>query len=439
MSGTEYTPTASGAIFLTKYDAEFNDFEFISLSASQEMIAEVDCHNIDDTHGSVNIVFEEAVNRKEVKKMFPLSSLLVVDGSIFGSCDFVNSTSNGYLLVESAYATSQDQVTVKGEISTILDFFSQLSMSYAPDQTSRKLARSSFSESATITEPDDSALTVTTTVGASGSAFIEVAKLDWSFWDKSFEVFVDFGFVLNAELSTTVDFDISDEIQWTKNFPKDPGDWYRVPIYTLAVAQALESILNFFLDDSSVDLSMGLFVALPMNIAIKSEQKFSLKLGGFEAKATTGEKHYRFQVSSESGADLVPVTVKDASIQASSSSIFSGPLDNILDDLDVDVVLSGFVGFKPQVEFKTFSLARGSLGVKTGFFFDANYTSSYPTPHKPIEASGSLPMQFGSCNTCHLMQMNLEAGVAEPFLSYSYYENFLVCERIVKWFEQQLS
>lgn len=139
IQGTEYVTTDSGDIFEAEYEAIFNDFGFISLAASKDLVGSVECGNIDETHGQIGIIFEGDIDSSLADVMFQQGSLVVVDGSLFGSCDVAGDASkdfstnpihDGFILIETVMI-SGPKVTLFGEVGSLHYIFNSLLMTSA--------------------------------------------------------------------------------------------------------------------------------------------------------------------------------------------------------------------------------------------------------------------------------------------------------------------
>ena len=85
--------------------------------------------------GKVSVVFVTDIQANIIKKMFPLGSLLVVDGTLFGPCDVVGTNNkimgpslNRFLLIKKVSVYGQE-VNVFGEVALMNYLFSH-SISY---------------------------------------------------------------------------------------------------------------------------------------------------------------------------------------------------------------------------------------------------------------------------------------------------------------------
>jgi len=233
-------------------------------------------------------------------------------------------------------------------------------------------------------EPEESPVTIKTTLEFSGHAFISLGKMDWSFFSHTFDIRCDFGFKLEAKFTMKLVVQIPNEKLpfYDKEFPKDPTKWVHFPVYAIATSKFIAKVVNIFLPEShAVDLDLGLYVVSPTNIMLEAEQEMKMELGGVEATATTGEKELQFRASSNMYPDLEFTVNERATISSATTLITDKGLDNL--SVDANMKLSGLAGIKPQLEFKTFGLARGAVGIRSGFFFEAKYTQTTPLP--PIE------------------------------------------------------
>jgi hypothetical protein len=187
----------------------------------------------------------------------------------------------------------------------------------------------------------------------------------------------------------------------------------KIPVYGLPMVGFIQNIVKKFVPESKeIDLATGLYVEAP--IKLEAEIKTlddELELAGLTSTATTGEKHLRFEVSSES---LLPnihfITNEPAKMESNLSMLDS-------DDLDFlnSLVVEGFVGFMPQVNLKAFGLASGALGIHAGFIFESTATTLLL---EPVLDEPGLPLVL-RCDKCHHAEINLAAGVKDPFLFYA--------------------
>ena len=97
IQGTEYVTSDDGDVFKTEFDATFNEFDLISLAASKDLVASVECTNLGDSQGQISIIFESDIDSSLASRMFQEGSLVVVDGSMFGSCDVAGDANKDFI------------------------------------------------------------------------------------------------------------------------------------------------------------------------------------------------------------------------------------------------------------------------------------------------------------------------------------------------------
>jgi hypothetical protein len=114
--GTELVSATNGDVFKVSYDLKFNDAAgFISLAASEQLLGNVSCTRVANNTGSIQLSFIDEVQEDLLTRLFPASSLLVVDSTLFGDCSFNGDQDtvfapddrDGFLFVKSATITNE--------------------------------------------------------------------------------------------------------------------------------------------------------------------------------------------------------------------------------------------------------------------------------------------------------------------------------------------
>ena len=428
IQGVEYITTDSGDIFKTEFDATFNEFGLISLAASEDLLASVECANLGDSKGQIIITFKNDIDPSLTNRIFQQGSLVVVDGSIFGSCDVAGDANkdftthpafDGFVLVESVL-TSGPEVTLIGEVGSLHYLFESLFITSSLLKRRKLAVGGEIDSTFKFTAPSDEPVYLESELTFRGQAYIDFSETTWKFFSKEFRVACDFEFGIEVEFSAEVHFKI-DEV---KNEPKqimypsdDPSEWgpqWSLPIYSLPAAKALEKVIKLFLPKSKqINLGAGLSLGFPLGAKLKQATKLDIKMGGINVKATTGKKRAKFRYNGPgSGLPSITTDFEDPSFITTITGVDKDELDSITAELK----LNGFLGFVPQVVFQSFGLLTGSLGLFAGLFFEANL--GIVEPHSPIEDNPGFPILYGICDVCHNLQMNLAAGMGDIFLWY---------------------
>ncbi len=207
IQGTEYVTTDSGDILKTDYEAIFNEFGFISLAASKNIVVSVECANIDETQGQISIIFESDIDSPLTGTMFHQGSLVVVDGSLFGSCDVAGEASkdfttnpihDGFILIETVMA-SGPTVTLRGEVGSVHYIFNSLFMTSALLQRRNLATEVNIDLVIPIVAPKKGPLKLNVELTFDGTASIDFSKTTWKFLSRQFLVACDFDFELVAK------------------------------------------------------------------------------------------------------------------------------------------------------------------------------------------------------------------------------------------------
>lgn len=414
-NGTEYVSASYGDIFKADYDVEFNNFGFISLASSQGLILDVICTKLGEEQGSVEITFMDDFMEESnlVSRMFPQGSLLAIDGIVFGTCESSlsqDASLDGFLLIETV-SVSGPVITLLGELAHVNYFFKHLSISYSLLERRKLALGAQFSvELPDFVEPKDDVIAIKSSLTFSGRAFMQNSNFDWSFVSRSFTISCEFGFQLTVDMSSALILKV-EPIANSGSKIFDIG--INIPVYGLPMVGLIPKIVKKFVPESKeIDLATGLYVEAP--IKLEAEVKAlddELELAGLTSTATTGEKHLKFEVSSES---LLPnihfITNEPANMESNVSTLDKNDFD-FLNTLQVE----GFVGFMPQINLKAFGLASGALGIHAGFDFESKVTTSVL---EPVMDEPGLPLVL-RCDKCHQAEINLAAGVKDPFLFYA--------------------
>lgn len=415
-NGTEYVNANDGDIFKVDYDVEFNDFGFISLASSQDLIIDVICKKHGEEQGRVEITFKDDFIEESnlVSRMFPQGSLLAIDAIVFGPCESSlsqDASLDGFLLIETT-SVSGTVITLLGELAHVNYFFKHLSLSYSLLDRRKLALGAQFSVPlAEFEKPDDDVISIKSSLTFSGKAFIQNSDFDWSFFSRSFKISSEFGFQLTVDMSSALVLKVESGADSIGSQIFDTG--IKIPVYGLPMVGLIQEIVKKFVPESKeIDLATGLYVEAP--IKLEAEIKTlddELELAGLTSTATTGEKHLKFEVSSDS---LLPnvyfITNEPAKMESNLSTLDSDYFD-FLDTLFVE----GFIGFMPQVNLKAFGLASGALGIHAGFVFESKVTTSVL---EPVMDEPLLPLVL-RCDECHHAEIDLAAGVKDPFLSYT--------------------
>lgn len=425
IQGTEFITTDDGEVFETEFDATFNEFDLISLAASNDLVANVLCFNLDDSQGQISIIFKSDIDSSLANRMFQVGSLLIVDGSMFGSCDVAgdankdfttNPILDGFLLIESVL-TSGPAATLTGEVGSVHYMFASLFMKSTLVQNEdegRKLAAIGAEikhpfEIKKIQLPGDLPVYLDGKLEFTGRVSIDFSETNWKFFSKQFQVACDFEFELNAELSAKLFFEIdsSKDSKPTITFPsEDPKDWgfFKIPLYKVPVAAALDVALKFFLPKSKqINLAAGLSLGYPLVIERDVATEIKVELAEFEVKASTGRKSLKVRYNG-SGLPTIDTDFEDPSFDYD----LKQPED-LSSAVTADLKLKLFAGIAPQVVFETFGLMSGSVGIKTGLFIEAK--TDIIGGYEAIEDYPGLPYLAGTCDTCHYAELNVEAGI----------------------------
>ena len=426
IQGVENVTADSGDIFKTEFDATFNKFDMISLAASEDLLASVECANIGDSKGQIMIIFKNDIDPSLTDRMFQEGSLVIVDGSLFGSCDVAGDANkdftthpafDGFVLIESVL-TSGPEVTLIGEVGSLHYIFENLFIKSSLLQR-RKLAAvgSEIHKTFTFKQPVDEPVYLESKLEFKGQASIDFSETSWNFFPKpKFHVACDFEFDIEVEFSSELHFKIDEDVLKPKQitYPSDdPSKWgpgWSIPIYNLPVPKVLEKVLNKFLFKSKqINLGAGLKLGFPLGGKLETATQVDVNMGGINMKATTGKKRVEFRYNGLETS--IKTDFEDPSLV---TSITGGP--DKLDSFTAGLKLTGILGIRPQVVFESFGLATGSLGLYTGLFFEANY--GFNPPIEPIEDNPGLPKLYGICDVFHSLQIKLDAGLGDFFLWY---------------------
>lgn len=349
VAGADIVTSTGGSVFAVDYDAQFNDINFISLAASQNLIDEVSCDTSTNHGATVKITFKDDILPELISKMFPLNAFLVVDGIIFGSCNLESTNDNqgdhdGFLTVTNAMLSEQE-VTVYGEVATVNHFFEKLAVTYDTVER-RNLAAPTNSTSRTITEPKDAPIFLTSTLGLECMSFIKFAKLDWDFWEASYDVAIDLGWELKASMETSVKFQVKNELA---NYEKAFLEEWKYPLAGLPIAPAIQKVLKIFLPKSvKGDISVGLYLRAPILFKLTAEQEIELDLLSYDSSLSTGEKNLKVTLSS----DASPTFDWTKNESPSFTNELKTVSDKELESLKInEIEFSGFARFLPQISF----------------------------------------------------------------------------------------
>ena len=426
IQGVEYVTTDSGDIFKTKFDATFNKFDMISLAASEELVESVECSNLGDSEGQIIIILKNDVDPSLTDRMFQQGSLVIVDGSLFGSCDVAGDANkdfttqpafDGFVLIESVL-TSGPEVTLIGEVGSLHYIFESLFITSSLLQRRKLAAEGSeiyvpFNHRHAFKQPVDEPVYLESELTFRGHASIDFSETSWEFFPKKeFRVACDFEFDIEVEFSSELHFKIDKDVLKPKQimYPSDdPSEWgmFSYPIYSLPT-KALETVVKIFLPKSmQINLAAGLKLGFPLGGKLETATQVDVNMGGINMKATTGKKRVEFRYNGY-GAPSIKTVNEDPSLD---TNITGGP--DKFDSFTAGLKLAGFLGIVPQVVFESFGLATGSLGLHTGLFFETNFGLN-----PPIEDNPGLPKLYGICDVFHNLQMKLEAGLGDFFLWY---------------------
>lgn len=416
ITGTDTVLSTSGESFQVEYDVTFNQFNFVSMAASQDLILKIECLNVNDLKATIKITFKAQINPESALKMFPPSSFLVVDGSLFGSCNLIGSDDepdplNGFLFINQV-SLSGEHVTVFGGIASINHFFDTLSIKYSIAKRRKLLPLGATTNAEVSWEiPDDDApIKLKSKIGFDAKSFIEFAQFDWSLWHRTYNFQIDFGWLLKLSLSTSLMIEAKNKIGL---LDKTYNKKWRLRLYGLPLAKPLQKFLKFFLPAAEEgDIALGLYLGAPVNFKLDLEQKLEITLADASIELSTGEKHARFSAASGVKPSIHFIKNENASAEAK-LSLASDPLNALK---ITPMKIKGFGGILPQLIFLGMGLGKGKLGLNTGIYFETgmNGTSHF----NPVPGAPGLPYEI-NCDSCHNLEATFSAGISDPFLNYT--------------------
>lgn len=306
-------PRQEGLEVQDDYEVEYNvtylKAGFVSLAAAYQIINNVTC-----SAGAIKIQFSNPLQQSALPSMFPIGSLLIVDGILYGiNCTVKEEFStdslsqSGFLIIQgSRISEGGKTVTVNGIPASFMHIFQEQNMTYhSVDTPDRRLVEGSAGAEGggSISVPPISAqLSCKVRVMA---RFLEL-KSYWrlldegSFWWR-FDPYIDFlyEFAYRIDMDLDAKFSFAEKLGGSSTVDKeiDVGINFVIPGAGYALPTAVTGFLNKLLP-SHIKLvaQAGAIVEVPIALNAAWAAKVGLQFG-LASSLSSGEKSVALGIS----------------------------------------------------------------------------------------------------------------------------------------------
>ncbi|CAJ1935096.1 unnamed protein product [Cylindrotheca closterium] len=345
--------------YSSNYFVSFLKAGIVGLAASEDIIKNVTC--IDD---AIEIVFSMPVDSERIQSMFPESSVMAVDGIVFGNCSTVTEDNSlgtptmpsGFLLVHSANLTNIDTVKVLGEGVSINYLFQERNIVYEPYGITEGGERRKLKKQSKLDKflRNFAVLGVTFSLEVDPTVVFE-AKVLKDYWQLlgekwyEYDPYIDFelrvqyelGLKLRAKASVAAGVQLQDgvEIPMVGFIP--------IPSFGFKLPRLVAKILKKWLPKQEISRSLGLGFEMPFSasVAYSAEVGASVSSG---LDLSSGEKIYRWALKGKPPF-ISPTFETVSNVQASATQITP-----VYEKRDGKFQMSVKVGGKPSMILDVF-------------------------------------------------------------------------------------